>query len=162
MPRGNFISSVLHGCNGRSHTWQTESWGGLALHSCSRATLESDQMVTTLSFSLQEKMYFSCAEVDEKMKTGKSSFYTISELWVQLAFRKKQLVKRCPFSGEARGQLAWRSDRHLKFTPNLKHLFHSFSMDLSSPSHPGREHDTSRTRDTEGSIANKSRKAQSQ
>lgn len=107
-------------------------------------------------------MYFSCAEVDEKMKTGKSSFYTISELWVQLAFRKKQLVKRCPFSGEARGQLAWRSDRHLKFTPNLKHLFHSFSMDLSSPSHPGREHDTSRTRDTEGSIAKNSRKAQSQ
>lgn len=34
-------------------------------------------------------MYFSCAEVDEKMKTGKSSFYTISELWVQLSFQEE-------------------------------------------------------------------------
>ena len=40
-------------------------------------------------FSLQEKMYFSCAEVDEKMKTGKSSFFTISELWVQLSFQEE-------------------------------------------------------------------------
>lgn len=39
-------------------------------------------------FSLKEKMYFSCAEVGEKMKTGKSSFYTINELWVQLSFQE--------------------------------------------------------------------------
>lgn len=39
-------------------------------------------------FSLQEKICFSCVEVDDKMKTRKISFYTISGLWVQLSFQE--------------------------------------------------------------------------
>lgn len=55
--------------------------------------------------------------------------------------------------------MSCRNYRHLKFTPNFKPLFDSFSMDLSGPSHPGREHNTGRTQDTEGLIASNSRKA---
>ena len=114
-------------------------------------------------FSLQEKMCFSCAEVDEKMKTGRSLFYTTSELWVQLSFQEgEEAGEEVSILRGGKGTVSCRNDSHLKFTPKFKHLFDSFSMDLSSPSHPGREHDPGRTRDTEGSIASNSHKAKSQ
>ena len=71
--------------------------------------------------------------------------------------RRKRLVRRCPISGAARGQWAagmidtWSS--HL--TLNLWQFFYGSIC----PSHPGREHDTGRTQDTEGLIANNSHKA---
>lgn len=95
-------------------------------------------------FSLQEKICFSCTEVDEK-KTGTISFCPLVNCWCNSTFRKeKRLERGSSFSGVARSQPASEMIDTGALTPDFKCLLDMSSLDLCAPSHPGKEHNTGR------------------